>query len=267
MHSPISTLDAPVSAPPILTRHPSEAGRQRLLSKIGEPLFLARWDRAVFIHYAADPAALQREVPFELDLREGRAYVSIVAFTLLRMRPRIGGRFGEWLFKPIATHEFLNVRTYVRHRGEPGIFFLAEWLSNPVSVRLGPRMFGLPYRFGRLDYEHAPDGCALRGTIEARQGPLAYEGKVCGSPFEASETESLTEFMLERYTAFTLNRKRRRLFRVWHEPWPQAPLKMDVTEDALLGSTGGWWKSAEYIAANYSPGVEVWMGRPHRISR
>jgi hypothetical protein len=265
VHSPISTPDALVSALPIPTRHPSEAGRQRLLSKIGEPLFLARWDRAVFIHYEADPAELQRDVPFDLDLREGRAFVSIVAFTLARMRPRIGGRLGEWLFKPIATHEFLNVRTYVQHRGEPGIYFLAEWLSNPLSVRLGPRTFGLPYKFGRLTYEHARVRGELRGQVEAREGRLSYQGDVPASQFAPSERESLTEFMLERYTAFTHRGRRRRLFRIWHEPWPQAPLKMEVTSDDLLASTGAWWNSAESIGANYSPGVEVWMGRPQRI--
>lgn len=244
----------------------SEAARRRMLALRGEPMFYARWDRAVFIHYAADASTLQRDVPFELDLRDGRAFVSIVAFTLARMRPRIGGRFGEWFFKPIATHEFLNVRTYVRHRGEPGIYFLAEWLSNPLSVRLGPRTFGLPYRFGRLDYEHAPDGCALRGTVDAPQGRLAYEGEMRGSDFAASETESLTEFMLERYTAFTQQRKRARFFRVWHSPWEQAPAEIEVTADTLMASTGLWWKTAEPVGANYSGGAEVWMGRPLRLS-
>src|SRR5436190_10191746 len=161
----------------------SEAARRRMLALPGEPMFYARWDRAVFIHYEADPASLQRNVPFELDLRDGRAFVSIVAFTLSRMRPRIGGRLGEWLFKPIATHEFLNVRTYVRHRGEPGIYFLAEWLSNPLSVRLGPRTFGLPYRFGRLDYDHASNGRTLRGSVDTPGGRLAYSGEVCRSDF------------------------------------------------------------------------------------
>src|SRR5882724_11437620 len=191
----------------------NDEARRRMLAIRGEPMFYARWDRAVFIHYEADPAALQLDVPFELDLRHGRAFVSIVAFTLSRMRPRIGGRLGEWLFKPIASHEFLNVRTYVRHRGEPGIYFLAEWLSNPLSVRLGPRTFGLPYRFGRLTYEHAPDDGALRGTVDAPGGRLAYEGKVREADFETSDAESLTEFMLERYTAFTQRRKRARFFR------------------------------------------------------
>jgi len=237
-----------------------------MLAKAGEPLFLARWDRAVFIHYEADPVILQREVPFPLDLHEGRAFVSLVAFTLLRMRPRRGGRLGEWLFKPIASHEFLNVRTYVRHAGESGIFFLAEWLSNPLSVRLGPRSFGLPYRFGHLRYAHAHDDGELFGTVTTREGRLEYRATVPATSFDPSEAESLTEFLLERYTAFTCQRERRRLFRVWHEPWPQMPIETEVTADDLPASTGHWWRSAEYLGANYSPGVEVWMGRPHRIS-
>lgn len=242
----------------------SEAARRRMLALPGEPMFYARWDRAVFIHYAADPATLQSQVPFELDLHNGRAFVSIVAFTLSRMRPRIGGRLGEWLFKPIATHEFLNVRTYVRHRGEPGIYFLAEWLSNPLSVRLGPRIFGLPYKFGRLSYEHARSSKNVRGNVEAHEGLLSYRGIVEGS-LAPSDAGSLTEFLLERYTAFTCRGKRRRLFHVWHEAWPQKPLEIDTNADDLLASTGNWWETAEYVGANYSPGVEVWMGRPHRI--
>lgn len=259
MHSPISNLAEE-------TNHLSEAGKQRLLSQFGEPLFLARWDRTVFIHYAADGELLQRQIPFELDLRDGRAFVSIVAFTLLRMRPRIGGRFGEWLFKPIATHEFLNLRTYVRHAGEPGIFFLAEWLSNPLSVRLGPRTFGLPYKFGRLTYDHARSAGEIHAEIGASEGRLIYSGSVRAKDFAASDPGSLTEFMLERYTAFTCRGKRRRLFRVWHEPWQQTPIDLEVTADDLLASTGSWWKTAQYIGANYSPGVEVWMGRPHRVT-
>ena len=243
----------------------SEAARRRMLALPGEPMFYARWDRAVFIHYEADAATLQRDVPFDLDLREGRAFVSIVAFTLARMRPRIGGRLGEWLFKPIATHEFLNVRTYVQHRGEPGIYFLAEWLSNPLSVRLGPRTFGLPYKFGRLIYEHARVRGEIRGDVEAREGRLSYQGKIAVNSFAPSETESLTKFLLERYTAFTCHGKRRRLFRVWHEPWTQEPLELVTNADDLLAGTGNWWETAEYVGANYSPGVEVWMGRPHRI--
>lgn len=243
----------------------SGAARRRMLAIRGEPMFYARWDRAVFVHYQADPDILQRDVPFELDLRDGRAFISLVAFTLVRMRPRIGGRISEWLLKPIATHEFLNVRTYVRHDGEPGIIFLAEWLNNRAAVLLGPRSFGLPYRFGHLAYEHARDGNALRGTANAHDAYLTYEGRTDGDEFTPCEAGSLTEFLLERYTAFTEHREQKRFFRVWHSPWPQVPAEIKVTADTLIASTGGWWHTAEFVGANYSPGVEVWMGRPHRI--
>jgi hypothetical protein len=243
----------------------SEAARRRMLAVRSEPMFYARWDRAVFIHYEADPATLQRQIPFELDLRDGRAFVSLVAFTLLRMRPRIGGRLGEWLLQPIATHEFLNVRTYVRHAGEPGIYFLAEWLNNRASVLLGPRSFGLPYRFGQIAYDHARDGEALSGTVEGEEGQLVYHGEVCGNEFHSSEAGSLTEFLLERYTAFTEHQDRIRFFRVWHSPWPHALAEIEVTAGGLIASAGSWWETAQPIGANYSPGAEVWMGRPHRL--
>src|SRR5256885_5025353 len=172
---------------------PSDAARQRMASVRSEPMFYARWDRAVFIHYTADPAILQPDVPFELDLRDGHAFVSIVAFTLARMRPRLGGLIGEWFLKPIATHQFLNVRTYVRHAGEPGIFFLAEWLNNRKSVLLGPRSFGLPYRFGEIAVHHARNDDALSGTVQGRDGQLAYAGKIGSDEFGPCEAGSLNE--------------------------------------------------------------------------
>lgn len=243
---------------------PSTMARQRMLSRRGEPLFYATWDRAVFIHYEADPLALQRCVPFPIDLHHGRAFVSLVAFTLKRMRPRRGGRFTEWLLKPIATHEFLNVRTYVRANGEPGIFFLAEWLSNRLSVPLGPPVFGLPYRYGRISYEHAGATGRILGRVDSRQGRISYRGAASGAAFETSEPDSREEFLMERYTAFTQRLIGPRMFRVWHEPWPQTAIEVEVTHDTLLTTTGEWWRTAQYAGASYSPGVDVWMGRPLR---
>ena len=244
----------------------SEAAQQRMLRAPGEPLFYANWDHAVMIHYEAEPEVLQSCVPFALDLRDGRAFVSLVAFTLRRMRPRRGGRIGEWLLKPIATHEILNVRTYVRANDEPGIFFLVEWLSNRLSVPLGPPVFGLPYRYGQIEYRHQRPMQGMSGRVAAKGGCFSYRGTTISEQFTPCEPGSLTEFLMERYTAFTQpSFGRRRLFRVWHEPWPQTPLDIETTSTDLIAVTGEWWKTAEYIDANYSPGVEVWMGRPHRI--
>src|SRR5215211_6860238 len=83
-------------------------------------LLVADWVEATFIHYALDPRDLARHVPFELDTRDGVAYVSLVAFTQRRLRPSVGGRLAAALSTPLACHEFLNVRTYVRGGGGGG---------------------------------------------------------------------------------------------------------------------------------------------------
>jgi hypothetical protein len=163
-----------------LTGELSAAARQRMLSRRGEPLFIAGWKNALMLHFEVEAKVLQRDVPFELDLRDGRAFVSLVAFSMRAMRPRVGGKLAAWLFRPIASHDFLNVRTYVRHGGECGIHFLAEWLTNRVAVALGPTTFGLPYRYGRIAYAHDWRSGFLSGeVVDKKSGKeISYQGKL-----------------------------------------------------------------------------------------
>jgi uncharacterized protein len=267
VQSSIERVEAPLS----------ETARQRLLSLPGEPLFIADWLRTLMIHYEVDPEALQKIVPFQLDLREGRAFVSVVAFTLKGLHPRVASRITAWLMRPISTHHFLNVRTYVRVNGDIGIYFLAEWLSNHFSVILGPLAFGLPYRFGKIKYSHegirpsadARFPCPLTGrAADSKTGnALAY---VASLPFEPQFREcqpgSLTEWLMERYVAFTKFGNLRRFFRVWHKPWLQAPANVQVTEQTLLEREWPLFGDARIVGANFSPGLtDVWMGWPHRV--
>lgn len=256
------------SAPAIqFTFRPSAAARQRMLSRRGEPLFLAAWRRVVMIHFEVNAISLQRDVPFPLDLCHDRAFVSLVAFTMQGMRPRFGGRWMARLFQPMATHDFLNVRTYVMVDGEPGIHFLAEWLTSRLAVKLGPATFGLPYRYGRIAYDFDCQGGRLQGCVsEARDGAkLAFQGSLAAPPrFRPSEAGSLTEWLMERYTAFNAAGGHQRYFRVWHPPWPQCTAEVTLEEQSLLTKNWPWFAESHHLGANYSPGLdEVWMGRPH----
>jgi len=251
----------------------SRAARQRLLTRRGEPLFIAAWEQVLMIHFEVDAEALQRDVPFELDLRDGRAFVSLVAFTMRGMRQRVGGRVAAWLFRPIATHDFLNVRTYVRNGGETGIHFLAEWLSNRLAVYFGPGTFGLPYHHGHITYKHGWQRGYLQGRVEDSVTSFAldyHSGLTAGAPFAfaACERDSLDEWLMERYTAFNSARRRRRFFRVWHPPWPQCRVEAELRDISLLTRNWPWFAEAQLIGANFSPGFsEVWMGRPHRTTK
>lgn len=251
---------------------PSEEGLRRLHSRSFEPLFLADWDRAVFLHFAVDAARLQPWVPFPLDCRDGNAWISLVAFTMRGMRLRLAGSAGLLLFSPVATHAFLNVRTYVRHNDEPGIHFLAEWLTNRLAVHLGPPIFGLPYRFGKIDYHHAPElGDPISGSVVAdAEFALRYRAEGRGA-LATCPRGTIDEFLLERYTAYVAwtNRQRLGFFRVWHPPWQQHRIEVDIFDRSLLFKAPGgrdWAPAARFVFANFSPGCPgVMMGRPHFI--
>jgi len=231
-----------------------------------ENLLLADWKSLVFLHFEVDPDLLQPEIPFELDLFEGRCFATLVAFRMERMRPRIGGRATRWLTAPIANHHFLNLRVYVKHRAETGIFFVREWLDNRAAVALGPLVFGLPYRFATVNYDHGGD--LKHGRVQNDYGGLEYTGGAICEEQEAECGEPLDVFLLERYTAFCAELKPR-FFRVWHRPWKIRGLRnVEICEDALLGNAcPTWWPSARFVCGHFSEGVsDVWMGRPHAVS-
>jgi len=250
-----------------LTATPSAIARERMRALRGERMFVAGWTQALMIHFEVRAAALQRCVPFQLDLWQGRAFVSLVAFTMRGMRPVVGGKWTAWLLRPIATHDFLNVRTYVRHNDEPGIHFIAEWLNSRLAAKLGPLTFGLPYRHGQIAYQHDGRGEILRGEVaDGRTGKrLVYEATLPEAvAFLPCLAGSLEEWLMERYLACNSAGGCRRSFRVWHPPWPQCPARVTLRDVSLLTQHWTWFKDATLIGANYSPGFEeVWMGRPH----
>ncbi len=231
------------------------------------PLFVADWSRVVMIHYRVAPGALQPLVPFELDTFDGHAYVSLVAFTMRGLRPYVGGRLGAMLTRPIATHPFLNIRTYVRHGNLAGIYFLAEYLPNVLSVHLGPFAYGLPYQRGSMDYRHDHECGDLRGSVRnhARDARLHYSAPVDEhAAFGPVASASLDAFLMERYLCFTqLSRGPARLFRVAHEPWMQTRVEAIVHDQSLLATAGDWTRCAQVQSAHYSPGLgDVIMGAP-----
>jgi hypothetical protein len=248
----------------------SANARRRFLQSEGAPQFRADWLRTVFIHFAVEPGALQPFIPFDLDLHEGLAYVSLVAFSLERMRlGPLPESLCRWLLRPLSPCRYLNVRTYVREGGADGIFFLAEYLSNRGCLPFGGPLYGLPYRAGTLGYAFGSGPEAIRGRVSsARGGVLLFTGELeRDAAFATAKRGRLEEFLLERYTAFTEHRGRKRLFRVWHPPWPHVPVELQLPCATLLPETGDWCGAARLVGAHYSPGFhEVWMGRPHRLA-
>ena len=240
----------------------SDEAREAMLRQRGGTVFLADWTGLTFLHFEVDPDRLQVVAPFPLDRFEGRAFVSLVAFTMRRFRPAFGGRLTSWMTAPLATQRFLNLRTYVRGPHGPGIFFMHEWLDHTLAVRLGPSTFGLPYRRGTLSYQNSPN--TVSGTVAAEGVSGTFSGAL-GNEETTAPPGSREEFLQERYVAYTAAGIRPLAFRVWHEPWRCHSLTLrSLTMAGFLESLRlPWTTSLRFAGAAWSEGVrDVWMGRP-----
>lgn len=221
------------------------------------------------MHYQVEIDDLQSEIPFELDLYDGRAYISLVAFTMEKFRFNIGGVLDQLLTLPFSDQKYFNIRTYVRHKNGNGIYFIKEWISSRVCSEISRLMYGLPIHFGRLSYSNRFESGKLRGALVDNHfnGYFKFQADInTKEDFHPFKADTLGEFLGERYIAYVKRYSEKKLFRIWHNPWPQVSVEIEKIEDDLLEKVGSWAQNLSFIGANYSPGVYgVWMGRPHTV--
>lgn len=205
------------------------------------------------IHFQIDPRHLQPIIPFDLHTFRGQAYVTLVFFRLDRMRTPTCSWLSRQLLRPISDHRFLNIRTYVKHRGEPGIYFITEYLENRLAVLLGPLTYGLPYRLAKFKTD----------SVSTPFGGLTHDSLSTDDDYAVSSPGSLDEFLFERYSAFTQLRGKPHVFRIRHEPWQQRPVDVELKDIQLLENTEPWFPHAKIRCAHQSPGLfDVELSRP-----
>ena len=118
-----------------------------LHSKVSTRWVIAqRWTHLLFLSYPVEPDDVQARLPdgLEVDMLDGRAWVSVVPFFMSHIRFPVTPGFGF-----VRLRE-LNLRTYVRFRGQPGIYFFTLDTDNLLGQWIGRKFFHLPYRLRRL---------------------------------------------------------------------------------------------------------------------
>lgn len=212
------------------------------------------WRRLLFLHWPVPPDALNGVVPRDLplDLRDGSAWVSVVAFDIRSARPplvpaRVGIDFLE-----------TNVRTYVRlPGGEPAIWFFTLEASSSLAVAGARIAYGLPYRLARMAREF-DDGAVVYRTVRV-QGPGAPGLEVryrVGPARGTAEPGSLDEFLIERYVLHVVRRGGVRTVRVRHTPYPLRSVEVESIAEDLLEASGVERPAAAPLA-HFSDGVDV----------
>ncbi len=189
------------------------------------------WCDLLFAHWPIDAALLRPLVPKELTVQEfdGTSWVGVVPFrmegVMRRPLPDL-----PW----ISAFPELNLRIYVEHQEQPGVWFLSLDASNPLAVWGARTWFHLPYWRAKIDIQqqgerfdyHSQRLDGTRAALDVEFGPTG--------PVSLAQPGSLDHWLTERYCLYAQS-PRGQLYRaeVHHPPWPLQPAKAYFTHNTL----------------------------------
>lgn len=161
---------------------------------------------ATFVSWAMEPYMIEPLLPdgLELDTYNGKGYITAVALNAQQMHFR-----GLPPMHAAASYLELNFRTYVRHQGERGIFFISvDATPGGVFEYLARFMFRIPYHESRMTMPPPPPGSPATFTsrrVDPKR-PAAYDLAYTvdtSVPAAPPASGSLEEFICVRDLAFS----------------------------------------------------------------
>jgi uncharacterized protein YqjF (DUF2071 family) len=218
----------------------------------------ARWENLCLLSYAVPPDLLRPRLPpgLELDTRDGRAFVSLVAFNFRSTRvlgvPWPGFR----------NFDELNLRLYARHGAERGVVFLREFVPQWLVATLARVLYNEPYRAAPV--RHTVTRTAEAITAECR---LTWAGRdhrlkvtAAPQPFRAGE-DSLEQFFKEHHWGFNTDRRGRTIrYRVDHPVWDVYHVTghdLDFDCAAVYGPEWGFLTAAQPYSVAFAVGSAI----------
>jgi uncharacterized protein len=196
------------------------------------------WHDLLFAHWPVDAAALRDKIPagFELDEFERQAWVSIVPFHMSHVAPR-GIPALPW----ISAFPELNVRTYVRVGGVPGVYFFSLDATNPVAVVIARTVFDLPY-YSAAMHVVEEDGWIRYDSrrTSSSAAPAEFVGRYRPIADAHAPSEGTLEYFLtERYCLFTVDSGFRACrLDIHHPPWPLQEAEAQIAVNTMAEAAG-----------------------------
>jgi uncharacterized protein YqjF (DUF2071 family) len=207
--------------------------------------FYQEWNDVVFIHWQVDVTELEKWIPgpLEIDTYNGSGWISLVAFTMEKIRPRMLPAF-----TPVSEFHEINIRTYVRFNGKAGVFFLNIEAGKRISAIIARQISSLPYRFSAI--QRNPGLYEAQNAVRGDELTIAFKT----GDWTVDKTE-LDHWLTERYALFQNAGKSILEYEIQHIEWPIRALELSKFKFQ--------YKSFDRLikclpdVMHYSPGVQV----------
>lgn len=172
--------------------------------------FYQEWNNVIFLHYQVDLKELEKFVPkeLEIDLFEGNPWISVVAFTMEKIRPK-----NLPYFPPISDFNEINIRTYVKSKNKNGVYFLSIEGGKNLSCIIAKEISELPYRFSEIKRTYKK----YRSENSEFNDRIDIEYAIGKNLTQKTE---LDKWLTERYALFQDTRDSINEFEIHHLEWP-----------------------------------------------
>ncbi|WP_108808155.1 YqjF family protein [Aquimarina spinulae] len=199
--------------------------------------FYQEWNNAIFIHWQVELSELQKFVPkeLEIDLFEGKPWVSLVAFTMEKIRPK-----NLPAFPPISNFDEINIRTYVKSNTKTGVYFLSIEGGTSLSCKIAKAISQLPYRYSKIR-RRKNQYLSINPEFKDELDIQFSIGE------EITDKSVLDTWLTERYALFQDTERSINEFEIHHLEWPIQ--KIEVTN----------------LKVNYARFDKLIKGKPDKI--
>jgi uncharacterized protein YqjF (DUF2071 family) len=188
------------------------------------------WRDLLFMHWPVPAAVVAPLIApgLELERFAGSAWLGVVPFRMTGVRPRCVPALLA------ASFPEVNVRTYVRRDGIPGVWFFSLDAADRLAVWAARRFFHLPYHLAAMSASSTAGVVDYRSRRTATPDvAIAVRYQPSGAPFR-SRKGSFDHWATERYCLFSAD-EHGRILRgdIHHRPWPLQPAEAEVELNTL----------------------------------
>ena len=191
---------------------------------MSRPFLTAEWCSLLNVTYQVPPELLLPHVPagVELDVQNGSAFVSFVAFEFLDTR--LLGSFSIPFHRRFPE---INLRFYVKWKGQRGVCFLREFVPLPAIAWFAKLLYNEPYQWISMDTHTEKVGASL-----ISQHQFTYRNRRFSSLVQAADTpylpptDSVEHYFKEHELGFgKLRNGQTAWYRVRHPRWEIYPVE------------------------------------------
>lgn len=215
--------------------------------------YYQEWNQVLFLHWKVPYEDLRNLLPqkLTLDTFDGACYISLVAFSMCRIRPKYFPAIPL-----ISNFHEINLRTYILNDNKPGVYFLNIEAEKSISVFIAKLLSGLPYE--KADIHRTGNVFVSNNASKVTSLDTTYTVSE-----KIKHKSALDRWLTERYSLYLDLQHHCYRYDIHHEEWPLSEVEtIHLNLNYNLGKI--ILTDLRPDLAHYSDGVKVisWSRQP-----